>query len=144
MSETTSIYEQAHLMVAALRLFVHRHQRPPSVRELSEMLEMSPEMGHYLGNRLARLGALEMVDAAFEERIYLRDHLKLEDLPKEEETSDLEEEVERLREERERHHEEMQKRQASHQNKKKDLFSDLERQLKEGLKQKKKNPLDDL
>lgn len=141
---TWSTYDHCHLFVAALRLFVHRHQRPPSVRELSEMIEISPEMGHYLCNRLARLAVLEMVDAAFEERIYLKDHLKLENIPREEKASDMEAEVQRLKEESQRHQEEIQKLQGSHESKKKDLFSDLERQLKEGLKKQKKNPLDDL
>ena len=129
--------------MAALRLFAHRHQRPPSVRELSEMLQVSPEMGYYLCNRLARLGVLEVVEAAFEERVYLRDHLKLEELPREEKASGLEAEVQRLKEEREKKEAEIQKFQASQEIKKKDLFSDLERQLKEGVK-KKKNPLDEI
>jgi DNA-binding Lrp family transcriptional regulator len=143
MEELTHPYEEGHLLVAALRLFDHRNGRPPSVRELSEMLGMSSEMGHYLCNRLASLGVLEVVEAAFEERVYLRDHLKLEELPREEKASNLEAEVQKLKEDRERHQEEIQKMQASQESKKKDLFSDLERQLKEGIK-KKKNPLDDL
>lgn len=130
-------------MVAALRLFLFRNQRPPSVRELSEAIDLSPEMGHYFCNRLSRLGVIEIVDAAFEERVYLRDHLKLEELPREERLSSLEAEVQRHLEESQRHQEELQRMQSSHQERKKDLFSDLERQLKEGLKRK-KNPLDEL
>jgi DNA-binding Lrp family transcriptional regulator len=144
MANPVSTYDQGHLLVAALRLFVHRHKRPPSVRELSEMVGISPEMGHYVCNRLERLGVIEMVDAAFEERLYLREHLKLEELPREEKASDLEGEVKKLKEDRQRQQEQMEKLQASHQSKKKDLFSDLDRQLKEGFKKQKKNPLDDL
>ncbi len=130
-------------MVAALRLFLFKNQRPPSVRELSEAIDLSPEMGHYFCNRLSRLGVIEIVEGAFEERVYLKDHLKLEELPREERLSSLEAEVLRHLEESERHQEELQRMQSSHQEKKKELFSDLERQLKEGLK-KRKNPLDEL
>lgn len=130
-------------MVAALRLFLFKNRRPPSVRELSEMIDLSPEMGHYFCNRLSRLGVLEIVEAAFEERVYLKDHLKLEELPREEKASTMEAEVQKHLEEMQRHQEEIQRMQLSHQDRKKDLFSDLERQLKEGLKRR-RNPLDDL
>jgi SLT domain-containing protein len=143
MSEVANPYEQGHLFVAALRLFLHRNGRPPSVREISEMLQVSTEMGYYLSNRLAKLGVLEMVEGAFEERIYLKDHLRLEELPREEKASTLEAEVQRLKEEREKRHQEIERLQASQGGRKKELFSDLERQLKEGLK-KRKNPLDEL
>jgi hypothetical protein len=143
MESAVNPYEQGHLVVAALRIFVHRQGRPPSVRELSEVLGISAEMGYYLCNRLSRLGVLEVVGAAFEEKLYLKDHLKLEDLPREEKASSFATEVERLKEERQRRQEEMAKLQSTHEGKKKDLFSDLERQLREGVK-KKKNPLDEL
>lgn len=143
MDNLTNPYEQGHLFVAALRLFLHKHSRPPSVREISEMLQISPEMGHYLCNRLEKLQVLEVVEGAFEERICLKDHLRLEELPREEKASTLEAEVQRLKEERERKQQEIERLQSSQGSKKKELFSDLERQLKEGLK-KKKNPLDQL
>jgi len=143
MSELANPYEQGHLFVAAVRLFLHSKGRPPSVRDISEMLRISSEMGHYLCNRLAGLGVLEVVEGAFEERIYLKDHLRLEELPREEKASTLEAEVQRLKEEREKRQEEIERLQTAQGGKKKELFSDLERQLKEGLK-KKKNPLDAL
>jgi hypothetical protein len=143
MEEIAHPYEQGHLFVAALRLFEHVHRRPPSVREVSEMLGIAPEMGHYLCNRLAKMGVLDVVEAAFEERLYLKDHLKLEELPREEKATGLEDEVQKLQEERQKRQEEIERMHAAQGEKKKDLFSDLERQLKEGLK-KKKNPLDDL
>jgi hypothetical protein len=144
MSEAINPYEQGHLMVAALRLFIHREGRPPSVRDLSDMLEISTETGHYLCNRLEHLGAVKVIEAAFDEKVYLADHLKLEELPKEEKASTFEAEVQEYKEGRERQQEEIKQRRALHEDKKKDLFSDLEKQLKEGLHKPKKNPLDDL
>ncbi len=129
--------------MAAIRLFVHKNRRPPSVKDVSQMLDISTEMGHYLCNRLAKLEVLEVVEGAFQERIYLKDHLRLEELPRQEKASNLEAEVLRLKQEREKRQQEIEKLQASQGDKKKELFSDLERQLKEGLK-KKKNPLDEL
>jgi len=123
---------------------VYRHRRPPSVKELSEMLEISPEMGHRLCNRLHRLGVLEVVEGAFEERIYLQDHRKLEELPRQEEALSFEKELRQWRERSAKREEELRKLRADREAKKKDLFSDLERQLRQGLRKKKKNPLDDL
>ncbi len=143
MKEVANPYEQGHLFVAALRLFLHKNGRPPSVQDISSMLNTSTEMGHYLCNRLAKLGVLELVEGAFGERIYLKDHLRLEELPREERASNLEAEVQRLKQEREKRQQELEKLQASQGSMKKELFSDLERQLKEGLKRK-KNPLDQL
>jgi hypothetical protein len=141
MNEKTSTYDYGHVLVAALRLFAYRNQRPPSVRELSEMLELSTEMIYHLCNRLQQLCGLEVVPAAFEERLYLRDHLKLESLPKEEKASDLEAEVQKLQEDRQRQLDALEKHRTDLDTQKEGLFSDLERQLKEGLKRK-KNPLD--
>jgi hypothetical protein len=143
MSGKTSLYEQGHLLVAALRLFSHRHKRPPSIADLSGMLELSTEMVSYMCNRLEELSVLEVVPAAFDERIYLRDHLKLESLPREEKVSGLEEEVQKLQADRQRQMEDLQKQRATMETQKKDLFSDLERQLKEGIKRK-QNPLDEI
>jgi hypothetical protein len=143
MAEMENLYDQGHLFVAALRLLSYRHRRPPSVKEICELLGIAPELGHYLCNRLARMGVVEVVEAAFEGRVYLRDHLRLEELPKEEKASSLERELQQLKEQMELKHKELERIVESHESKKKDLFSDLERQLREGLK-KKKNPLDDL
>lgn len=143
MGEMHNPYEQGHLFVAALRLLFHKNKRPPSVGEISEFLGIAPELGHHLCNQLEKIGVLEVVDAAFEERVYLRDHLKLEDLPREEKGSSLEMELKQLKEQMELKHQELERLMGSQESKKKDLFSDLERQLKEGLR-KKRNPLDDL
>lgn len=141
--ELSNPYEQGHLFVAALRILFHKNKRPPSVKEISDLLDIAPEMGHYLCNRLAKLDVVEVVGVAFEERIYLKDHLRLEELPREERATGLEEEVQRLKERMEQRQQEIEKMKSAQESKKKDLFSDLERQLKEGLK-KKKNPLDEL
>jgi DNA-binding transcriptional regulator YhcF (GntR family) len=143
MIELNNPYERGHLIVAALRIFVHKNHRPPSVRELSEMIDISAELGHYLCKNLQKLGVLEIVDAPFEERVTLKDHLKLEELPREESAPDLEAEVEKFKEHTVRRQQEIQSLTRAHEEKKKDLFSDLERQLKGGIK-KRKNPLDDL
>jgi hypothetical protein len=141
--EPSNPYEQGHLFVAALRVLKHINKRPPSVREISELLQIAPEMGHYLCNRLARLEVVEVVEGAFEERVYLKDHLRLEELPREERPTGLEEEVQRFKERMEQRQLELERMKSAHEEKKKDLFSDLERQLKEGLK-KRKNPLDEI
>ena len=129
--------------MAALRLFVHKNDRPPSIREIGEMIGMSVEMGNYLCNRLAQLGVVEVVEAFFEEKVTLKNHLLLEELPHEEKASTFEAEIRKFKEDSEKKQEEIKKIQEAGKDSKKGLFDDLEKQLKEGLKTK-KNPLDDL
>ena len=143
MSTVSRPYEQGHLFVAALRLFLHQNNRPPSVREIGEMIGMSVEMGNYLCNRLAQLGVVDVVEAVFEEKVTLKNHLLLEELPHEEKASTFEDEIQKFKEDSEKKQEEIKKIQEAGKDGKKDLFDDLEKQLKEGLKTK-KNPLDDL
>jgi len=81
MSDKTLIDRaQAHLVVAALRVLTHRHQRPARVAEAAELLGVSEEWLGVAVRRLVELGALAEVTDAYDARFEVADHLKIEDL----------------------------------------------------------------
>lgn len=92
-----SLYEQGHLVVAALRLFTHTEGRMPAAAEIAEMTGMSVEVTLLLCRRLIEVEALRAVEGAFGERYCLGDHRRLEDLPRAVDDAEMEREIERFR-----------------------------------------------
>lgn len=81
MSEETLIDRaQAHLVVAALRVLTHRHQRPARVAEAAELLGVSEEWLGVAVRRLVELGALAEVTDAYDARFEVADYLRIEEL----------------------------------------------------------------
>jgi hypothetical protein len=72
--------EQAHLIVAAVRVLSHRETRPPSSEEVAELLELSPELTRVIVRQLVELGALSEVADAYAARLEVADHQKIEEL----------------------------------------------------------------
>ena len=69
-----------HLIVAAVRVLSHRHSRPPSCEEVAELVDKSPESTRVAIRHLVELGALREVTDAYDSRLEVADHLKLEEL----------------------------------------------------------------
>lgn len=72
--------DQAHLVVAAVRVLSHRQARPPSPEEVARLLEMSPELARVLIRQIVELGILSEVADAYESRLEIADYQRLEDL----------------------------------------------------------------
>jgi hypothetical protein len=126
------MYEKAHLVLAAIRLLEHRHREPPSVEKVCEMLAFSLEQGYRVCRKLHETTAVEMVDGPYGNRLFIKDHLKLEDLPKENREASLREELEKFRSSRKNLTEAIESFQARKQKEKRKLFSEIEEKLKKG------------
>ncbi len=100
---------QAHLVVAAVRVLAHKTGRPPAVEEVAELLGWSRELVGHLSRGLESRGILQALKSPFDVRLEVADHLKIEELPKEDSGPQLKEEVEAF-------HEQLKKRQAELQN----------------------------
>ncbi len=135
MEDKNSLYYQGHVIAAAIRLFIHTKGIQPSISALSEMTSYSKESLYFVCSRLEKEGILEVVKGAFEEKIYLKDHSRLEDLQKETNRVDLREDIERLHDESIRRRKEIEGMRESEAEKKKDLFSELEKKLKGAFKE---------
>jgi DNA-binding MarR family transcriptional regulator len=80
-NDERSFLEQAHLVVAGIRVFMHREAKPPAVEELAAFLKTTPELIYHMANRLEKEGIIRSVRTSFETKLYLRDPSKLRDLP---------------------------------------------------------------
>ncbi len=135
MEEKNSLYYQGHVIAAAIRLCLHQKGIQPSIRDLSDMTSYSKESLYFICNRLEKNGIVEVVKGAFDEKVYLKNHKRLEGLPKESNNRlDLREDIERLQEEGIKRQKEIEGLWESEAAKKKDLFSELEKKLKGAIK----------
>jgi hypothetical protein len=72
--------EQAHVVVASVRVLAHRLSRPPSVQEVADLLGERPEPVNVALRELTELGILREVTDAYGARYEVGDYLKIEDL----------------------------------------------------------------
>lgn len=130
------LYTEAHLLVAALRIHEHRSAQPATIEDLCRLLDFSAERGGIVLRRLAELGAVEVVQGSFGDRIFLRDHLRIEEIPRGETGKRLEEELRRFRESQRQIERKVEALQAEQAGKKKSLFAEMEKKLREELEKK--------
>jgi hypothetical protein len=125
-----NLYEEAQILLAAVRLFRHRERRPPSIQELAEWSCFSIETVHHICNRLQKIGAMDRIRGAFEDHICLKDPMQVEALREVDESPDIEADVKKWKEQLRRE--------------KEDRFSKIEEKLRKGGKQEAPSPLDAL
>ncbi len=128
-----SFYGDAHLVVAAIRVLEHTEKKPPSVDEVCQTLSISVEQGNLLCNKLHETGAIELTEGAYGTRLFIRDHLKLEEIPKDLEDSDIGEEIEKFKSSKKDMEEKIESIKTEQAEKQKKLFSDIEEKLKKSM-----------
>ena len=131
-----NFYDNAHLMVAAVRVLEYKKRRPPSVDELCDLLSVSLEQGFILARKLNDLNIIEVVEGTYGTRIFIRDHLKIEDIPKDTKDAGLEEAIRKFQDSRKDMKDKVASIQANQAEKKKNLFAELEKKLKKNLEKK--------
>lgn len=110
MEEKLDLYQEAHLVVAAVRLIAYREKTPPSPDQVAKFLGFSLENVHYIVNKLDELGALRVMSGAFGVKLLLDDPLKIEDLADLETRPGIEEEIAAFQAAQAQKNEEMAKR----------------------------------
>ena len=73
--------DEAHLLLAGIRVQAHRLGRSPTPAEVADLLDLSETEVRLQLAFLSELGAADTVDSAFETHAEVRDHLKVEVLP---------------------------------------------------------------
>jgi hypothetical protein len=129
-------YSQAHLMVAAIRVFEHINGRPPTIEDLCQTINFSIEKGNFICRRLEELEIIEAVEGSYGTRLFVRHHLKIEDIPRGESESNFEEELKKFQDSRKAFSHKVETIQAQQKQKKKDLFAEMEKKLKKELDKK--------
>jgi hypothetical protein len=146
MMESMTLYEEAQILLAGIRLFRFREGRIPSLDELAEFTQLSREAVHHLCNRLEKIGAVERILGTFGDRICLKDPREAETLRQEADAPKIDDEVQKWKEQREETVQEVEKKFSPDYGKaeKNEFFSELEEKIRKGGREDRKSPLDDL
>jgi hypothetical protein len=128
--ENKAMYDAAHLVVAAVRILQHRNETPPLVEDVAECIRYSLEKTNYLCNQLAQKGILEAVESAYGARIFIRNHLGIEDLPRESAAAGLDDDIRKFQSGRKTMEQKIESIKAKQAEKKKNLLAEMEKKLK--------------
>ena len=134
--DSKDLYSTAHLFVAAIRVWSHQNSKAPSVDDVCNTLAFSAERGNFLCKQLEELGVVEVVEGAFGTRLFVKDHLKIEDIPRDQKVSKLDDELSKFKETQKEFSRKIESFKAEQVQKKKDLFADVEKKLKEQMDKK--------
>lgn len=134
--ESKNPYKEGHLFVAAIRVLENRHQAPPSLEQIAELLDFSAEQTGLISRRLQEEGIARMVESAYGDRWAVADHLELEALPQDVQTSQLDDQLKQFQAEKDKITQKVEAIKDQQAKKQKDLFADLEKKLKKDLTKK--------
>ena len=126
------LYSNAHLVVAAIRIFTHKNSKHPSLNEICITLSFSLEQGNLICKKLKDLGIIDMVEGAFENQLFIKDHLKIEEIPRDKKEDRLEEALKKFKDSKKDFSKKIESFQAKQAEKQKALFAELEEKLKKG------------
>jgi len=130
------LYNNAHLIVSAIRILEHQNDVPPTVENICEMLSFSIEHGNLLCNKLKEMGIIDIVSGAFGSKLYIRNFICIETIPMDEEDTSIKDELKKFADSRKELQGRIESIKSTHDKKKKDLFAELDRQLKSSLDKK--------
>ncbi len=82
------------------------------------------------------MGIVDSVEASFGNRLFIRDHLKIEEISREDDESKLEEDLKKFQESQKGLSQKIENIQAKQAQKRKDLFAEMEKKLKQELDKK--------
>jgi hypothetical protein len=136
--QAKDLYTESHLFVAAVRVHEHGASTPATLEDVCRMLAFSAEHAGVICRRLEDLGVLEAVEGSFGVRLFIRDHCKLEEIPRGEFGRKLEDEVKKFQDTQRAFAQKIETLQAEQADKKKSRFAEMEKKLKEELDKKSK------
>ena len=128
----SDLYSNAHLMVAAIRILTHKNSKHPSLNEICKTLSFSLEQGNLICKKLKELGIVDVVEGAFENHLFIKDHLKIEEIPRDKKEDRLEEALKKFKDSKKDFSKKIESFQAKQAEKQKALFAELEEKLKKG------------
>ncbi len=128
----TDFYSNAHLVVAAIRIHAHQNAAFPTMNEVCRALSFSMEQGNYICKKLIGMGIIEVVEGAYETRLFIKNHLKIEEIPKGEEDNRLKEDLKKFQNSKKDFTQKIESFQAKQAKKQQDLFDELEKKMKNG------------
>jgi hypothetical protein len=129
-----SPYDKAHLVVAAVRVLGHNNGVPPTAGDTAAFLGMTAEEAGAVVNALKKSGVLVAVESAAGERLYPGEMAPIEELPKDNQGSGMMEDLKKFEAEKKAQAERFAAMTKKEDQRKKDLFSSLQAQLRDKIK----------
>jgi hypothetical protein len=86
-------YEDAHLVVAAVRVLCHSEPKPPTPEDIARLLNLPNEFVRSLVVSLGDLNILRVMESPFEMRVELGDYTLIETLPRGSDTPSIKDEL---------------------------------------------------
>lgn len=129
------LYSKAHLVVAAIRILEYRKKEAPSVDALCEIIDLPSEQGHLVCKKFHDMEIIEIVTGPFDERLFIRNHLKIEEIPKEDREARLKDEIEKFQNTRKDFKSKIDLFQADKAERRKNMFAEIEKKLKRTVEQ---------
>ena len=124
------LYTKAHLVVAAIRILEHQESVSSSIEKVCRMISFSLEHGNLICKKLGEMGIIEIVEVAYGTRLFIKDHLKIEEIPRGTGGSKLEEELKKFQSSKKDLSKKIELFKAEQAEKQKNLFAKLEKKLK--------------
>ena len=134
MTSDYDFYSMAHLVVAAIRVLEHQSGQPATVEGVCRKLSFSLDRVNFVCHRLEKLGVIERPVGAHGDRLFIKDHLRIEKIDRTETESQLDRELKRFQDSRGQLEEKINSLRKKQARQKKDLFADLESRLKKEFK----------
>ncbi|MFW6081520.1 MAG: hypothetical protein ACOC7W_06370 [Desulfosalsimonas sp.] len=138
--KVNSLYKEAHLFVAAVRILEYRNDSPPAVEDAAGLLSISAEEAGRLCRKLKSMGIIETVEKSGEIRLFVGDHLRIEDIEDRPAQSSISVELEKFRKQKQDERKSLHDLKEGQQQKRKKVREEIERQLKDRLSPDKDSP----
>ncbi len=135
-NRSKDLYTSAHLFISAIRVCEHQNSTPPTVEDICRVLSMSIERSSYLSRKLKEMEIIDVVEGSYGNRLFIRDFLKIEEIPRGDDESKLEEELKKFKESQKGLLQKIESIQTQQAEKKKNLFAEMEKKLKQELNKK--------
>ena len=101
------------------------------------MVSFSLEQGNFICNKLEDMGVIEVVEGAYGTRLFIKNHLILEEIPQDGPESRLDEALKQFHSSRKAYSRKVESIKADQDVKRKNLFADLEKKLKQDITKQK-------
>lgn len=129
-----SFYDEAHIFVAAVRLFEFNKSGSPDYSDISEVTGMHTDRVSYIATKLRDAEIIDIVEGPFSNCFVIKDHLNIEDLPREVPVNKMADEINRFKESSKNELEEKVKAFTDEKKKKeKELFEEIQNKFKKEL-----------
>lgn len=135
--KVNSLYKEAHLFVAAVRILEYLNDSPPAIENAAGLLSISAEEAGRLCRKLKSMGIIETVEKSGETRLFVSDHLRIEDIEDRPAQSAISEELEKFRKQKKDERKSLHELKEGQQQKRKKVREEIERQLKDRLSRNK-------